>query len=59
MYRLNCSLPIIFGHCLPTMVTPFVIELVSEVYGLLRRVSLFSVVFAEMRMHQTSAQVGV
>ena len=27
------------GYCLPTMMTPFVIKLVSEVYGLFLRVS--------------------
>jgi len=39
MYRINCWLPINLGYCLHTMMTPFVIKLVSEVYGLFRRVS--------------------
>jgi len=44
MQQLNCLLPLNFGKCLPTLLTLFVISLVSEVNGVLRRVSLFSVV---------------
>ena len=39
MYRINCWLPINLGYCLPTIMTPFVIKLVSEVYGRFRRVT--------------------
>jgi len=40
MYRINCWLPINLGYFLPTMMTPFVIKLVLEVYRLFQRVSI-------------------
>jgi len=35
MYRINCWLPINLGYCLPTMPTPFVIDILTSRFELL------------------------